>query len=167
MCKLVTRSTPYWPCEGWRLQLFPSCFDGSLGVCSLHPSVQGPDDRSRLSGVFRLYICSGWNEMHQNWRKWQKQRQDCLFRWCQFYPKWWVEWGLFSTCEASVWSHISDEIPLLSSCAGLCSLSACSLYAHQITSEFFDPLFVAQKWEKKQLLKKKPHIFTRIKKKIP
>lgn len=95
MCKLVTRSTPYWPCEGWRLQLFPPCFDGSLGVCSLHPSVQGPDDRSCLSGVFRLYICSGWNEMHQNWRKWQKQRQDCLFRWGQFYPKWWVEWGLF------------------------------------------------------------------------
>lgn len=29
--------------------------------------------------------------------------------------------------------------------AGLCSLSACSLYAHRITSEFFDPMFVAQK----------------------
>ncbi|XP_070693834.1 claudin-10-like [Pempheris klunzingeri] len=26
--------------------------------------------------------------------------------------------------------------------SGLCSLSACSLYAHQITSEFFDPTFV-------------------------
>uniref|UniRef100_H3DQA6 Claudin n=2 Tax=Tetraodon nigroviridis TaxID=99883 RepID=H3DQA6_TETNG len=31
--------------------------------------------------------------------------------------------------------------------SGLCSLTACSLYAHQITSEFFDPLFVAQKYE--------------------
>ncbi|XP_029705327.1 claudin-10 isoform X1 [Takifugu rubripes] len=31
--------------------------------------------------------------------------------------------------------------------SGLCSLSACSLYAHQITSEFFDPLYVAQKYE--------------------
>ncbi|KAM3861681.1 claudin-10-like [Diretmus argenteus] len=31
--------------------------------------------------------------------------------------------------------------------SGLCSLSACSLYAHQITSEFFDPMFVAQKYE--------------------
>nr|XP_061799149.1 claudin-10-like [Nerophis lumbriciformis] len=31
--------------------------------------------------------------------------------------------------------------------SGLCSLSACSLYAHRITSEFFDPLFVAQKYE--------------------
>uniref|UniRef100_A0A8C8GZ00 Claudin n=1 Tax=Oncorhynchus tshawytscha TaxID=74940 RepID=A0A8C8GZ00_ONCTS len=27
---------------------------------------------------------------------------------------------------------------------GLCSLTACSLYAHRITSEFFDPLFFAQ-----------------------
>uniref|UniRef100_A0AAR2M642 Claudin n=1 Tax=Pygocentrus nattereri TaxID=42514 RepID=A0AAR2M642_PYGNA len=30
---------------------------------------------------------------------------------------------------------------------GLCSLTACSLYAHRITSEFFDPMFVAQKYE--------------------
>ena len=29
---------------------------------------------------------------------------------------------------------------------GLCSLTACSLYAHRITSEFFDPMFVAQKY---------------------
>lgn len=28
---------------------------------------------------------------------------------------------------------------------GICSLATCSLYAHRITSEFFDPLFVAQK----------------------
>uniref|UniRef100_A0A3B4ZGZ2 Claudin n=1 Tax=Stegastes partitus TaxID=144197 RepID=A0A3B4ZGZ2_9TELE len=31
--------------------------------------------------------------------------------------------------------------------SGLCSLSACSLYAQRITSEFFDPMFVAQKYE--------------------
>ncbi|XP_070831789.1 claudin-10-like [Chaetodon trifascialis] len=31
--------------------------------------------------------------------------------------------------------------------SGLCSLSGCSLYAHQITSEFFDPTFVALKYE--------------------
>ncbi|XP_077583758.1 claudin-10-like isoform X3 [Stigmatopora nigra] len=31
--------------------------------------------------------------------------------------------------------------------SGLCSLSACSLYAHRITSEFFNPLYVAQKYE--------------------
>ncbi|XP_047457993.1 claudin-10-like isoform X2 [Mugil cephalus] len=31
--------------------------------------------------------------------------------------------------------------------SGLCSLSSCSLYAHRITSEFFDPMFVAQKYE--------------------
>ncbi|XP_028249613.1 claudin-10-like [Parambassis ranga] len=31
--------------------------------------------------------------------------------------------------------------------SGICSLSACSLYAHRITSEFFDPMFVAQKYE--------------------
>ncbi|XP_029936743.1 claudin-10-like [Myripristis murdjan] len=31
--------------------------------------------------------------------------------------------------------------------SGLCSLSACSLYAHQITTEFFDPMFIAQKYE--------------------
>uniref|UniRef100_A0A8C6UNR9 Claudin n=1 Tax=Neogobius melanostomus TaxID=47308 RepID=A0A8C6UNR9_9GOBI len=31
--------------------------------------------------------------------------------------------------------------------SGVSSLSACSLYAHRITSEFFDPMFVAQKYE--------------------
>ncbi|XP_030642821.1 claudin-10-like [Chanos chanos] len=31
--------------------------------------------------------------------------------------------------------------------SGFCSLTACSLYAHRITSEFFDPMFVAQKYE--------------------
>uniref|UniRef100_A0A672JQ11 Claudin-10-like n=1 Tax=Salarias fasciatus TaxID=181472 RepID=A0A672JQ11_SALFA len=31
--------------------------------------------------------------------------------------------------------------------SGLCSLSACSIYAQRITSEFFDPMFVAQKYE--------------------
>ncbi|KAG7466992.1 hypothetical protein MATL_G00148560 [Megalops atlanticus] len=31
--------------------------------------------------------------------------------------------------------------------SGLCSLTACSLYAHRITSEFFDPMFIAQKFE--------------------
>uniref|UniRef100_A0A8V0XTM4 Claudin 10 n=1 Tax=Gallus gallus TaxID=9031 RepID=A0A8V0XTM4_CHICK len=30
---------------------------------------------------------------------------------------------------------------------GLCSMTGCSLYAHRITSEFFDPSFVAQKYE--------------------
>uniref|UniRef100_A0A672TD92 Claudin n=1 Tax=Sinocyclocheilus grahami TaxID=75366 RepID=A0A672TD92_SINGR len=29
----------------------------------------------------------------------------------------------------------------------ICSMTACSLYAHRITSEFFDPLFVKQKFE--------------------
>ncbi|XP_030614417.1 claudin-10-like [Archocentrus centrarchus] len=31
--------------------------------------------------------------------------------------------------------------------SGLCSLTAYSLYAHRITSEFFDPFFVEQKYE--------------------
>ncbi|XP_072539044.1 claudin-10a [Salminus brasiliensis] len=31
--------------------------------------------------------------------------------------------------------------------SGICSLTTCSLYAHRITSEFFDPLFMAQKFE--------------------
>ncbi|KAF4111885.1 hypothetical protein G5714_006680 [Onychostoma macrolepis] len=31
--------------------------------------------------------------------------------------------------------------------SGICSITACSLYAHRITSEFFDPLFVRQKFE--------------------
>uniref|UniRef100_A0A674EV10 Claudin n=1 Tax=Salmo trutta TaxID=8032 RepID=A0A674EV10_SALTR len=35
----------------------------------------------------------------------------------------------------------------LTGLSGLCSLTACSLYAHRITSEFFDPLFFAQKFE--------------------
>ncbi|XP_026232483.1 claudin-10-like isoform X1 [Anabas testudineus] len=30
---------------------------------------------------------------------------------------------------------------------GLCSLSSCSLYAHRITTNFFDPLFLDQKYE--------------------
>ncbi|XP_052520450.1 claudin-10 isoform X1 [Tympanuchus pallidicinctus] len=30
---------------------------------------------------------------------------------------------------------------------GLCSMTGCSLYAHRITSEFFDPTYVAQKYE--------------------
>ncbi|XP_010193064.1 PREDICTED: claudin-10-like [Mesitornis unicolor] len=31
--------------------------------------------------------------------------------------------------------------------SGLCSMTSCSLYANRITSEFFDPSFVAQKYE--------------------
>ncbi|XP_055069175.2 claudin-10a [Misgurnus anguillicaudatus] len=31
--------------------------------------------------------------------------------------------------------------------SGICSMAACSLYAHRITSEFFDPLFFKQKFE--------------------
>ncbi|XP_064913121.1 claudin-10 isoform X3 [Columba livia] len=31
--------------------------------------------------------------------------------------------------------------------SGLCSMTSCSLYANRITSEFFDPTFVAQKYE--------------------
>ncbi|XP_070850345.1 claudin-10a [Chaetodon trifascialis] len=31
--------------------------------------------------------------------------------------------------------------------SGLCSITACSIYAHRITTDFFDPLFVAQKAE--------------------
>ena len=29
--------------------------------------------------------------------------------------------------------------------AGLCCMTACSIYAHRITTDFFDPMFVAQK----------------------
>ncbi|KAM3607144.1 uncharacterized protein V6R79_002274 [Siganus canaliculatus] len=31
--------------------------------------------------------------------------------------------------------------------SGLCSMLSCSIYAHQITTEFFDPMFMAQKYE--------------------
>uniref|UniRef100_A0A665WBE6 Claudin-10-like n=1 Tax=Echeneis naucrates TaxID=173247 RepID=A0A665WBE6_ECHNA len=31
--------------------------------------------------------------------------------------------------------------------SGLCCMTACSIYAHRITTDFFDPLFVAQKFE--------------------
>ncbi|KAM7178014.1 claudin-10 isoform 1-T1 [Macrochelys suwanniensis] len=31
--------------------------------------------------------------------------------------------------------------------SGLCSMAGCSLYANRITSEFFDPTFIAQKYE--------------------
>ncbi|CAL8307596.1 unnamed protein product [Merluccius merluccius] len=30
---------------------------------------------------------------------------------------------------------------------GLCCITACSIYAHRVTTDFFDPLFVAQKFE--------------------
>uniref|UniRef100_A0A8C6S5J9 Claudin 10a n=1 Tax=Neogobius melanostomus TaxID=47308 RepID=A0A8C6S5J9_9GOBI len=33
------------------------------------------------------------------------------------------------------------------SAIGLCSMTACSIYAHRITTDFFDPLFFAQKFE--------------------
>uniref|UniRef100_A0A3B3YD51 Claudin n=1 Tax=Poecilia mexicana TaxID=48701 RepID=A0A3B3YD51_9TELE len=31
--------------------------------------------------------------------------------------------------------------------SGICCLTACSIYAHRITTDFFDPIFVAQKFE--------------------
>uniref|UniRef100_A0A3Q3JES2 Uncharacterized protein n=1 Tax=Monopterus albus TaxID=43700 RepID=A0A3Q3JES2_MONAL len=31
--------------------------------------------------------------------------------------------------------------------SGLCCMTACSIYAHKITTDFFDPIFVAQKFE--------------------
>nr|KAF6367935.1 claudin 10 [Myotis myotis] len=31
--------------------------------------------------------------------------------------------------------------------SGLCSMTGCSLYANKITTEFFDPLFIDQKYE--------------------
>ncbi|XP_068446653.1 claudin-10a [Clinocottus analis] len=31
--------------------------------------------------------------------------------------------------------------------SGLCCMTACSIYAHRVTTDFFDPLFVAQKFE--------------------
>uniref|UniRef100_G3NJE5 Claudin n=1 Tax=Gasterosteus aculeatus aculeatus TaxID=481459 RepID=G3NJE5_GASAC len=36
--------------------------------------------------------------------------------------------------------------------SGLCSLSACSLYAHRITTEFFDPMYIAQKYRNEPIL---------------
>ncbi|KAK3542856.1 hypothetical protein QTP70_005440 [Hemibagrus guttatus] len=39
------------------------------------------------------------------------------------------------------------DFPSMLALDGLCSLTACSLYAHRIMSEFFDPMFVDQKYE--------------------
>ncbi|KAM9804703.1 claudin-10-like [Neosynchiropus ocellatus] len=51
--------------------------------------------------------------------------------------------GGTDSCKAKI-AGVAGASFILS---GLCSVSACSLYAHRITSEFFDPLFVAQKYE--------------------
>lgn len=55
-----------------------------------------------------------------------------------------------SLCPYTVKKNLNKPILNVIYCivlTGLCSLSACSLYAHRITSEFFDPMFVAQKYD--------------------
>lgn len=47
-----------WPRTGW---FVPS-------TDRLHSSMQGPDDRRHLPGLLRLRVCSGGDEVHQNWR---------------------------------------------------------------------------------------------------
>lgn len=53
-------------------------------------------------------------------------------------------WITLSATSALFRSEFEVEIILFLS-AGLCCMTACSIYAHRITTEFFDPLFVAQK----------------------
>lgn len=144
MCGLVTRSAPQRP-RGFAENADAQAL--TPGVRRLRPSVQGTDDRGRLPGVFRLHFRSGWNEMHQNRRQWQKQGEDRLFGRCQFHPKWWVECCFLNFFLSTPTFLIQSPLPPPPSYTGLCSLSSCSIYAHRITSEFFDPMFVAQKWE--------------------
>ncbi|XP_034741346.1 claudin-10-like isoform X2 [Etheostoma cragini] len=56
--------------------------------------------------------------------------------------------NLWKTCviDSTGVSNCKD-FPSLLALNGLCSLSACSLYAHRITTEFFDPMFYNQKFE--------------------
>ncbi|KAK1797698.1 hypothetical protein P4O66_008068 [Electrophorus voltai] len=56
--------------------------------------------------------------------------------------------NLWKTCvtDSTGVSNCKD-FPSMLALDGLCSLTACSLYAHRITSEFFDPMFMAQKYE--------------------
>ncbi|EGV94436.1 Claudin-10A [Cricetulus griseus] len=39
------------------------------------------------------------------------------------------------------------DFPSMLALDGLCSMTGCSLYANKITTEFFDPLFMEQKYE--------------------
>ncbi|OXB56571.1 hypothetical protein ASZ78_003492 [Callipepla squamata] len=54
--------------------------------------------------------------------------------------------NLWKTCvtDSTGVSNCKD-FPSMLALDGLCSMTGCSLYAHRITSEFFDPSFVAQK----------------------
>ncbi|KAG2456440.1 CLD10 protein, partial [Polypterus senegalus] len=56
--------------------------------------------------------------------------------------------NLWKTCvtDSTGVSNCKD-FPSMLALEGLSSMTACSLYAHRITSEFFDPTFVAQKYE--------------------
>ncbi|XP_044220844.1 claudin-7-like isoform X3 [Thunnus albacares] len=60
----------------------------------------------------------------------------------------WVLQGLWTNCAGNAIGalHCRPHHTILK-LEGLCSLSACSLYAHRITSEFFDPMYIAQKYE--------------------
>ncbi|KAK1798806.1 hypothetical protein P4O66_007089 [Electrophorus voltai] len=54
--------------------------------------------------------------------------------------------NLWKTCvtDSTGVSNCKD-FPSMLALDGICSLTTCSLYAQRITSEFFDPLFMAQK----------------------
>ncbi|KAF3706363.1 Claudin-10 [Channa argus] len=56
--------------------------------------------------------------------------------------------NLWKTCvtDSTGVSNCKD-FPSMLALDGLCCMTACSIYAHRITTDFFDPLFVAQKAE--------------------
>ncbi|RXM37115.1 Claudin-10 [Acipenser ruthenus] len=56
--------------------------------------------------------------------------------------------NLWKTCvtDSTGVSNCKD-FPSMLALEGLSSVTACSLYAHRITSEFFDPTYIAQKYE--------------------
>lgn len=64
--------------------------------------------------------------------------------WTSVLYKWCVNISLSVLCWLEL--KLFSGKPQTSVIAGLCSLTACSLYAHKIMSEFYDPLFVDQKY---------------------
>ncbi|CAJ0930984.1 unnamed protein product [Ranitomeya imitator] len=55
------------------------------------------------------------------------------------------EWDFINSSPSG--DHQSSGAEVMGNLNGLCAMSGVSLYAHKITSEFFDPTFVEQKYE--------------------
>ncbi|TKS67159.1 Claudin-10 [Collichthys lucidus] len=141
----------------WVLQgLWNNCAGNAIGAlhCRPHHTIlQLPVQRSpvcSMSGMFQeilgfILSTSGWVLVSSTLPTdyWKVSSLDGTVITTATY--WSNLWKACVTDSTGV-SNCKD-FPSMLALDGLCSLSACSLYAHRITSEFFDPMFVAQKYE--------------------